>query len=103
VQRKCINRHKELGLQRWSSYTIQESYSYFKTSTKYACWGFSYASRRSNVPHRRFEAPTRAEAAAAVLRLVRAHPSHDIVIGVDSLGKGGALRVLKGDRTNNCI
>jgi hypothetical protein len=43
--------------------------------------------------HRRFEAPTRAEAAAAVLRLVRLHPDHDIVIGVDSLGKGGVCRV----------
>ena len=74
-----------------------------KPSTKYACWGFNYASRRSNVPHRRFEAPTRAEAAAAVLRLVRAHPSHDIVIGVDSLGKGGAVRGFEGDRTNACV
>lgn len=36
----------------------------------------------------RFEAPTRAEAAATVMQLVRAHPRHDIVIGVDSLGKG---------------
>lgn len=54
-------------------------------------------------PHRRFEAPTRAEAAAAVLRLVQAHPSHDIVIGVDSLGKGGALREFEGDRMHTCI
>lgn len=41
--------------------------------------------------YRRFEAPTRAAAVAAVLRLVRAHPEHDIVIGVDSLGKGAAF------------
>ena len=38
-----------------------------------------------------------------MLRLVRAHPDHDIVIGVDSLGKGGAMRGFEGDRTNACI
>ena len=44
--------------------------------------------------HPKFDLPTRLEAAAAVVHVIRQHPQHQIILGVDSLGKEELLHYL---------